>query len=123
VSGVAERFADVNGVRLHYRVAGSGSRVVLLHGYTQTGHIWHPIVPSLAQRHTVIVPDLRGAVDRRSRTPVTTRRRSKASGDFLIAQARQVATNVRGEVIKGSGHWLMEETPSVVMPAVISFVN
>jgi pimeloyl-ACP methyl ester carboxylesterase len=39
MSGVAERFAEVNGVRLHYRLAGKGSPVVLLHGYTQTGHI------------------------------------------------------------------------------------
>src|SRR5258706_436414 len=54
-------FAEVNGVRLYYRIAGQGSPVVLLHGYTQTGHMWHPLVPSLASRHTVIVPDLRGA--------------------------------------------------------------
>ena len=56
-------FTEVNGVRLHYRVQGSGTPVVLLHGYTQTGHMWNPIVPSLAARHTVIVPDLRGAGD------------------------------------------------------------
>jgi pimeloyl-ACP methyl ester carboxylesterase len=56
-----ERFAEVNGVRLHYRIAGQGSPIVLLHGYAQTGHMWLPLVPSLAQRHTVIVPDLRGA--------------------------------------------------------------
>ena len=61
MSVIAERFAEVNGVRLHYRVAGTGSPVVLLHGYAQTGHMWLPLVPSLAQRHTVIVPDLRGA--------------------------------------------------------------
>jgi pimeloyl-ACP methyl ester carboxylesterase len=35
--------------------------VVLLHGYAETGHMWRPIMPLLAQRHTVIVPDLRGA--------------------------------------------------------------
>jgi pimeloyl-ACP methyl ester carboxylesterase/quercetin dioxygenase-like cupin family protein len=57
----SERFADVNGVRLHYLLAGSGTPVVLLHGYAQTGHMWGPLVPLLAQRHTVIVPDLRGA--------------------------------------------------------------
>src|SRR5439155_25955258 len=33
----------------------------------------------------------------------------KASGTFLIEQARLVATNVAGSVVKGSGHWLMEE--------------
>jgi pimeloyl-ACP methyl ester carboxylesterase len=36
----------------------------------------------------------------------------KASGEFLIAQARLVDTNVDGVVIKGKGHWLMEEAPS-----------
>ena len=59
--GFSDRFADVNGVRLHYRVGGAGSPVVLLHGYAQTGHMWSPLMPKLAQRHTVIVPDLRGA--------------------------------------------------------------
>jgi pimeloyl-ACP methyl ester carboxylesterase len=61
MSGGAGRFAEVNGIRLHYGVAGKGSPVVLLHGYTQTGHMWRPIVPSLSEHHTVIVPDLRGA--------------------------------------------------------------
>jgi pimeloyl-ACP methyl ester carboxylesterase len=59
----AETFAEVNGVRLHYRISGKGSPVVLLHGYAQTSHMWLPIMPLLAQHHTVIVPDLRGAGD------------------------------------------------------------
>jgi pimeloyl-ACP methyl ester carboxylesterase/quercetin dioxygenase-like cupin family protein len=58
---IADRFADVNGVRIHYVVVGKGSPVVLLHGYAQTGHMWQPILPLLAEHHTVIVPDLRGA--------------------------------------------------------------
>jgi len=61
--GFAEKFADVNGVRLHYWIGGKGSPVVLLHGFAQTGLMWRPIMPLLAQRHTVIVPDLRGAGD------------------------------------------------------------
>ncbi|MBJ7311654.1 alpha/beta fold hydrolase [Rugamonas sp. CCM 8940] len=56
-----EATADVNGVKLHYRSAGSGSAVVLIHGYTQTGHMWTPAAVELAKNHTVIVPDLRGA--------------------------------------------------------------
>jgi pimeloyl-ACP methyl ester carboxylesterase len=59
--GFSERFADVNGVRLHYSIGGKGSPVVLLHGYAQTSLMWRPIMPLLAERHTVIVPDLRGA--------------------------------------------------------------
>jgi pimeloyl-ACP methyl ester carboxylesterase len=57
----SEKFAEVNGVRLHYWIGGSGSPVVLLHGYAQTAHMWHPLMPLLAEHHTVIVPDLRGA--------------------------------------------------------------
>ncbi len=60
-AGFSERFAEVNGTRLRYLVGGKGSPVVLLHGYAQTGHMWNPILAPLAQRHTVIVPDLRGA--------------------------------------------------------------
>jgi pimeloyl-ACP methyl ester carboxylesterase len=47
----------------------------------------------------------------------------KASGTFLIDQARLVASDVRGEVIKGAGHWLMEEAPATVIPAITAFVN
>lgn len=47
----------------------------------------------------------------------------KASGDFLIDQARLVATNVQGVVVKGSGHWLMEEAPGQVIPAIVQFVD
>ena len=47
----------------------------------------------------------------------------KASGKFLIDQARLVDTNVGGVVIKGKGHWLMEEAPGQVMPRLIAFIN
>jgi pimeloyl-ACP methyl ester carboxylesterase len=57
---VGDGFADVNGVRLHYLVAGRGDPVVLLHGYTQTSHMWRPLIAELAGTHTVIAPDLRG---------------------------------------------------------------
>ncbi len=276
-AGFAERFAEVNGVRLRYLIGGKGSPVVLLHGYTQTSHMWLPIMPLLAQRHTVIVPDLRGAggsakpesgydkknmavdiheltsslgfdrvsivghdiglmvayayaaqfpqatervvlmdaflpgignwkevwlmrdlwhfhfygdvplalvkgrertylehfwndfaadpkhsvpeADRRvyakayaqpggmragfeyfkafsqdasdferfSKTklsmPVLVLTGEKASGNFLIEQARLVATDVKGVVIAGSGHWLMEEAPRQVIPQLVAFID
>jgi pimeloyl-ACP methyl ester carboxylesterase len=55
------RFANVNGVRLRYLVAGKGEPVVLLHGYAETSHMWLPLIPQLTSTHTVIAPDLRGA--------------------------------------------------------------
>jgi pimeloyl-ACP methyl ester carboxylesterase len=47
----------------------------------------------------------------------------KASGQFLIEQARAVATDVQGVVVQGSGHWLMEEKPEQVIPALVSFLD
>jgi pimeloyl-ACP methyl ester carboxylesterase len=46
----------------------------------------------------------------------------KASGDFLIQQARLVADNVEGVVIKGFGHWLIDEAPDQVIPRLVSFL-
>jgi pimeloyl-ACP methyl ester carboxylesterase len=57
---IESRFADVNGIRLHYLVAGKGDPVILLHGYAQTSHMWRPLIVQLAQTHAVIAPDLRG---------------------------------------------------------------
>jgi pimeloyl-ACP methyl ester carboxylesterase len=276
-TGFSEHFAEVNGVRLHYLIGGKGRPVVLLHGYAQTGQMWHPLMKLLTKGHTVIVPDLRGAggsskpesgydkknmavdiheltkflgfdrvsivghdiglmvayayaaqfpqgtervvlmdaflpgignwkdvwlmrdlwhfhfygkvplalVKGRERTyfehfwndfaadpthsvpeadrriyakayaqpggmragfeyfrnfeqdakdfeqlsttklpvPVLVLTGEKASGTFLIEQAKMVATEVKGVVVPGSGHWLMEEAPKVVMPAIIDFLN
>ena len=54
------RFAEVNGTRLHYLVAGAGKPVILLHGYAQNSHMWRPLIAELARTHLVIAPDLRG---------------------------------------------------------------
>src|SRR6266850_4788669 len=47
----------------------------------------------------------------------------KASGNFLIEQARLVDTSVNEVVIKGSGHWLMDEAPKQVIAQLVSFIN
>jgi pimeloyl-ACP methyl ester carboxylesterase len=47
----------------------------------------------------------------------------KAGGQFLIDQGKLVATNVDGVVVKGSGHWLMEEAPEVVIPKLVEFLT
>jgi pimeloyl-ACP methyl ester carboxylesterase len=271
------RFAEVNGVKLHYLIAGKGDAILLLHGYAETSHMWLPLIAKLAGNHTVIAPDLRGfgqsaappdgytkkamaqdihalmvklgypkvrivghdiglmvayayaaqyptEVDRivlmdaflpgvgdwthvwllrdlwhfhfYGKTPlalVTGRERiylehfwndfaadpkkslseadrkfyaseyarpghmaagmevfrafekdaddfagfaktpltmpmlvlsgEKAGGNFLIAQGRLVAGNVEGVIVKGSGHWLMEEAPDQVIPKLVEFLN
>jgi pimeloyl-ACP methyl ester carboxylesterase len=47
----------------------------------------------------------------------------KAGGSFLIEQGKLVATNVQGVIVKGSGHWLMEEAPEQVVPALVNFLG
>jgi len=55
--------------------------------------------------------------------PVLVLTGEKGSGPFLIEQVRLVASAVEGHVVPGSGHWLMEEAPSVVIPALTSFLD
>jgi pimeloyl-ACP methyl ester carboxylesterase len=47
----------------------------------------------------------------------------KAGGTFLIEQGRMVAENVEGVLVKGSGHWLMEEAPEQVIPKLREFLT
>ncbi len=60
---IASQSAEVNGVKLHYLKAGHEPAVILLHGYTQTSRMWRPIMPLLAEKFTVIAPDLPGIGD------------------------------------------------------------
>jgi pimeloyl-ACP methyl ester carboxylesterase len=53
----------VNDVRLHFVTAGTGDPVVLLHGWPETWYQWRKIIPTLAERYTVIAPDMRGLGD------------------------------------------------------------
>ena len=59
--GFTETIANVDGVKINYKIGGRGPVVVLLHGYAQTSHMWIPLMPLLVATHTVIAPDLRGA--------------------------------------------------------------
>jgi pimeloyl-ACP methyl ester carboxylesterase/alkylhydroperoxidase family enzyme len=47
----------------------------------------------------------------------------KASGEFLIGQGRLVDADVEGVVIKGSGHWLIDEAPDQVIAKLVEFLT
>lgn len=55
--------ARLREVHLHYVTAGAGEPVVLLHGFPQTWFTWRRVIPLLAEKYTVIAPDLRGVGD------------------------------------------------------------
>jgi pimeloyl-ACP methyl ester carboxylesterase len=68
--GVEERRVDVDslkhrslvlhGNRIGYRSAGTGPALLLLHGIANSSETWSRVLPALAQRFTVIAPDLLG---------------------------------------------------------------
>lgn len=60
---IASYTVPIEGVKLHYLTAGHGPTLILLHGYTQTSRMWRPIIPPLAEKFTVIAPDLPGIGD------------------------------------------------------------
>ena len=62
-NAIVSRTADIDRVELHYLTAGQGPALILLHGYAETSLMWRPIMPLLAERFTVIAPDLPGIGD------------------------------------------------------------
>jgi pimeloyl-ACP methyl ester carboxylesterase len=60
---VTHHYTDLGEVLLHYVTAGEGPPVVLIHGYPQTWWEWRHQIPALAEKYTVIAPDMRGLGD------------------------------------------------------------
>jgi haloacetate dehalogenase len=84
------RIPVADGVALHAAVAGSGSPIVLLHGFPQTHLMWRHVAADLAADHTVICPDLRGygASDKPAETgPDTYSKRTMAADVVALAKA------------------------------------
>lgn len=67
--------------------------------------------------------DFAGFAQKKLDMPLLVLTGEKASGTFLIDQAKLVATNVSGTVVKGSGHWLIDEAPDQVIPAIAAFLK
>jgi pimeloyl-ACP methyl ester carboxylesterase len=61
---IVVRDAKIDNVQLHYLTAGKGpATVILLHGFAESSRMWRPIIPKLAEKFTVIAPDLPGIGD------------------------------------------------------------
>ena len=59
-AGLSENTVDLGEIEMYYRTAGDGPPLLLLHGFLDTVELWDPWVTTLSERHTVIIPDLRG---------------------------------------------------------------
>src|SRR3954471_1921521 len=83
------RVPVADGVSLNAAVAGTGSPIVLLHGFPQTHLMWRHVATDLAADHTVICPDLRGYgdSDKPAATDDTTYAKRTMAAD-IVALAR-----------------------------------
>lgn len=60
---IQQHEAWVGDQRVHYRLAGSGPPMLLLHGVGESSASWIEVLPALSARHTVYAPDLPGCGD------------------------------------------------------------
>jgi len=63
MGGMRRSTVRANGIRMNVWTGGEGPTLVLLHGYPQTGQMWHKVSPTLMKRFNLIIPDLRGYGD------------------------------------------------------------
>jgi pimeloyl-ACP methyl ester carboxylesterase len=54
------QFRTIHGYRRAFRIAGSGATILLIHGIGDNSSTWETVQTKLAQRFTVIAPDLLG---------------------------------------------------------------
>lgn len=57
---VEHKFADSNGVKIHYAKAGQGPLIVFIHGFPDFWYSWHDQMQGLAGEYTVAAMDTRG---------------------------------------------------------------
>jgi haloacetate dehalogenase len=58
--GFASKRIKTSGAEIALVQGGDGPPLLLIHGYPQTHVIWHKVAPRLAERFTLVIPDLRG---------------------------------------------------------------
>ncbi|MFM0071401.1 alpha/beta hydrolase [Paraburkholderia sediminicola] len=62
MSSIAYRYADVNDVKVFYREAGrpTAPKLLLLHGFPSSSHMFRDLIPLLAEHFHIVAPDLPG---------------------------------------------------------------
>jgi epoxide hydrolase 4 len=60
VDALDHRFAEVNGIRVHYVTAGRGPLIVFVHGFPEFWYEWRRQLAEFGRDHQAVAPDLRG---------------------------------------------------------------
>jgi len=93
----ASRVVETPGIRWHVQVAGQGPPLLLLHGTGASTHSWAGLLPLLAERFTVIAPDLPG----QGFTSVTGRRDLSITGMSRALRALLDTLNLEPQIAVG----------------------
>ncbi|MDW3195353.1 MAG: alpha/beta fold hydrolase [Cytophagales bacterium] len=59
-TSITSAFTEVKGVNIHYRTAGSGTALLLLHGWPTSSYLYREIIEQVSENHQVIAMDLPG---------------------------------------------------------------
>ncbi|MBP0590191.1 alpha/beta hydrolase [Paraburkholderia sp. LEh10] len=62
MSTIAHRYADVDGFNVFYREAGrpGAPKLLMLHGFPSSSHMFRDLIPLLSERFHIVAPDLPG---------------------------------------------------------------
>lgn len=60
VDSLDHRFAEVNGLRLHYVTAGRGPLMMFVHGFPEFRYEWRRQLVEFGRDHQAVAPDMRG---------------------------------------------------------------
>jgi pimeloyl-ACP methyl ester carboxylesterase len=96
-------------------------REIYANAYAQPGHMAAGM--EVFRAFAKDAEDFAGFARTRLTMPVLVLSGERAGGPFLIEQGKMVATKVEGVLVKGSGHWLMEEAPDQVIPKLVEFLG
>jgi pimeloyl-ACP methyl ester carboxylesterase len=96
-------------------------REIYVNAYAQRGHMAAGM--EVFRAFAKDAEDFAGFARTKLTMPVLVLSGEKAGGPFLIEQGKMVATKVEGVLVKGSGHWLMEEAPDQVIPKLVEFLG
>ena len=89
--GYESKFVETSAGKIFARVGGTGSPLLLLHGYPQSNVMWHRVAPMLAKQHRLIIADLPGygqsdaPESTADHSPYTKRAMAKAMAEMMEA--------------------------------------
>jgi pimeloyl-ACP methyl ester carboxylesterase len=119
-AGARSEKAKVNGIEMHYVIAGKGPMVVLLHGWPQTWYKWRHIIPALSDKYTVVAPDLRGLGETEHTKGGYDKKTISEDIVALIKHLGAEKAAVVGHDMGGKVAWLMGQThPEIVDKLVL----